>query len=118
MIPLTAPVVGSGSPEAFTSVNEPVSTKPPLWFGAVAVTGRVGDLADERARRDACTGHRDVPASVATIELSAIVELPAAGALALASVRAPGTLLPPPSRQVPAGCAGTVWATQSLGRSM
>ena len=38
--------------------------------------------------------------------------------MAPASVRGPGTGLPPPSRQVPAGWDGMVWATQLAGRSM
>ena len=57
------------------------------------------------------------PTSVATALLSAIVEVPPPRSRP-ASVRGPGTGLPPPSRQVPAGWAGTVCATQLAGRSM
>src|ERR1700722_12151176 len=114
-IPLTAAVVSSGWPDESTRVNVPVSTKPPSWFDAVAVTG-VLVTCPTNAPAGMPVPVTAFPASVATIALSAIVELPA-DAVALASVRGPGGLSPPPSRHVPAGCAGTVCATQLLGRS-
>src|SRR6185437_15078040 len=90
MTPDTAAVVFSRWwPEESTRTNDPVSTRPPLWLGWVAVTGMPVPVTDR-------------PTSVATALLSAMVDVPA-DAVAPASVRGPGTWLPPPSRQVPAG---------------
>lgn len=114
--PLTAPVVASGAPFAPTSRNDPVSASPPLCEGTSGVFG-VSVTAPTNAPAGMPVPATDRPASVATTELSAIVELPDA-AFAPASVRAPGTGLPPPRMHVPAGWAGTVWATHVLGRSM
>ena len=55
------------------------------------------------------------PLSVATIELS--FDHVRLMHTTLASVRAPAGVTAVPSRQVPAGWAGVVWATQLSGRS-
>src|SRR5215470_13823977 len=87
--PITGPVVLSGSPDASTSRNDPVSTEPPLWAGAVAVAG-VSVTRPTKAPAGMPVPVTDLPLSVTTAALSAIFELPAA-AVAPASVRAPGT---------------------------
>src|SRR5690348_1079202 len=113
--PLTGPVVVSGAPRESAGVNEPVSASPPLWDGAVAVAG-VSVTVPTNAPAGMPLPVTGRPSSVMTAELSVMVETPEA-AVAPASVRGPGTGLPPPRRQVPAGFDGTVWATQFAGRS-
>ena len=85
MTPLTAPVVCSGWPVASTRVNDPVTAGPPLWIGAVAVTG-VSVTVPTNAPAGMPVPVTDRPSSVATIALSVIVAAPAA-AVAPASVR-------------------------------
>src|ERR1700760_3755002 len=99
--PLTAAVVGIGRPEELTSTNDPVSARPPLWFGTVAVAG-VSVTLPTRAPAGIPVPVTVRPTSVETAALSAITVSPAA-AVAPASARAPEPGLPPPSRQVPAG---------------
>ena len=109
-------MVSSGWPEALTSANDPATTKPPFWFGAVAITGVLTTLpTNEPAGMPGPDTVR--PTSVMTPSCRQMVEL-AIGAVADASVRGPGTLVPPPSRHVPLGRGGTVCATQLAGRSM
>ena len=94
-------------------MNDPVSARPPFWLGCVGVAG-VSVTGPTKAPAGIPVPVTDRPTSVDTALLSAIVEVPA-GAVAPASVRGPGTGLPPPSRQVPAGWAGTVCGTQLAG---
>src|SRR6266568_3742839 len=77
VIPLTAPVVASGCPAESTRVNDPVSTKPPLWLGAVAGT-KLSVTGPTKAPAGMPVPVTGRPLSVATTALSAIVETPAA----------------------------------------
>ncbi|HEY6428581.1 MAG TPA: hypothetical protein VIX84_15270, partial [Acidimicrobiales bacterium] len=93
-----------------------MSTVPLLCEAAVAVVG-VSVTGPTNAPEGIPVPVTERLSSVMTAELSAITDVPAA-AVAWLSVRAPGEWLPPPSRQVPAGCGvGKVWATQVFGRS-
>ena len=111
--PLTAAVVVSTAPVESTLVNRPVSAGPPAGMSG-ELDASVTWLTKAPAGMPVPVTER--PASVATIESSRIVDTPDA-AVAPLSVRAPGTWLPPPRRQVPAGCDGAVCATHASGRS-
>src|SRR5215471_3640049 len=96
----------------------PVSP-PPVAASAASNSGSVAGVSvtlPTKAPAAIPVPDTDRPSSVITAELSVITEAPAP-AVAPASVRGPGTGLPPPSKQVPAGWDGTVCATQLAGRS-
>src|SRR6266568_135015 len=78
VIPLTAPVVASGCPAESTRVNDPVSTKPPLWLGAVAGT-KLSVTGPTKAPAGMPVPVTGRPLSVATTALSAVDERVVAG---------------------------------------
>src|ERR1700687_3982203 len=98
-------------------VNAPVvaSSLPPAPFGEVGVLGLLKTWPT-KAPAGMPVPVTERPTSVAMADRAVISVAP--DAAEAVSVLAPWIALPPPSRQVPLGLDGTVWATQEAGRSI